>query len=153
MRHGGFARRERAQIPSFSRFWIFLLRIQAIFSRLEFPYQVGLRRVAPYNGFCLFSTNAAKWNSRAKPEKSRGDQGKRGSSGGGADQDRTGDLLNAIQALSQLSYSPTGMGRISQDRAAPVKAREPAAGLFGFEGAREDGGEDCSLKMVIDKAP
>ena len=28
--------------------------------------------------------------------------------GGGADQDRTGDLLNAIQALSQLSYSPTG---------------------------------------------
>ena len=26
---------------------------------------------------------------------------------GGADQDRTGDLLNAIQALSQLSYGPT----------------------------------------------
>ena len=24
----------------------------------------------------------------------------------GADRDRTGDLLNAIQALSQLSYSP-----------------------------------------------
>ena len=34
--------------------------------------------------------------------------GKRGYFGGGADQDRTGDLLNAIQALSQLSYSPTG---------------------------------------------
>ena len=27
--------------------------------------------------------------------------------GGGADRDRTDDLLNAIQALSQLSYSPT----------------------------------------------
>ena len=27
--------------------------------------------------------------------------------GGGANRDRTGDLLNAIQALSQLSYSPT----------------------------------------------
>ncbi len=27
---------------------------------------------------------------------------------GGADADRTRDLLNAIQALSQLSYSPTG---------------------------------------------
>ena len=27
---------------------------------------------------------------------------------GGADRDRTDDLLNAIQALSQLSYSPTG---------------------------------------------
>ena len=26
---------------------------------------------------------------------------------GGADQDRTDDLLSAIQALSQLSYSPT----------------------------------------------
>ena len=28
---------------------------------------------------------------------------------GGANRDRTGDLLNAIQALSQLSYSPTFM--------------------------------------------
>jgi hypothetical protein len=26
---------------------------------------------------------------------------------GGADEDRTHDLLNAIQALSQLSYGPT----------------------------------------------
>jgi hypothetical protein len=29
--------------------------------------------------------------------------------GGGADRDRTDDLLNAIQALSQLSYGPTIM--------------------------------------------
>jgi hypothetical protein len=29
---------------------------------------------------------------------------------GGADADRTRDLLNAIQALSQLSYSPTVRG-------------------------------------------
>src|SRR5512137_1028430 len=36
-------------------------------------------------------------------------KGKRGYFSGGADQDRTGDLLNAIQALSQLSYSPTGV--------------------------------------------
>jgi hypothetical protein len=27
---------------------------------------------------------------------------------GGAKRDRTADLLNAIQALSQLSYGPTG---------------------------------------------
>jgi hypothetical protein len=27
---------------------------------------------------------------------------------GGAERDRTAGLLNAIQALSQLSYSPTG---------------------------------------------
>jgi hypothetical protein len=30
--------------------------------------------------------------------------------GGGADRGRTGDLLNAIQALSQLSYGPTEVG-------------------------------------------
>jgi hypothetical protein len=30
---------------------------------------------------------------------------------GGAERDRTDDLLNAIQALSQLSYSPTGQVR------------------------------------------
>jgi hypothetical protein len=29
---------------------------------------------------------------------------------GGADRDRTDDLLNAIQALSQLSYSPSLCG-------------------------------------------
>ncbi len=29
---------------------------------------------------------------------------------GGAERDRTADLLNAIQALSQLSYSPTSKG-------------------------------------------
>ena len=29
---------------------------------------------------------------------------------GGADRDRTDDLLNAIQALSQLSYSPNKNG-------------------------------------------
>ena|GEM_PF-4168662 len=31
---------------------------------------------------------------------------------GGADRDRTDDLLNAIQALSQLSYSPTEVFKI-----------------------------------------
>ena len=31
---------------------------------------------------------------------------------GGAERDRTVDLLNAIQALSQLSYSPTKRARI-----------------------------------------
>ena len=31
----------------------------------------------------------------------------KGEENGGADRDRTDDLLNAIQALSQLSYSPT----------------------------------------------
>ncbi len=32
-------------------------------------------------------------------------------SNGGAERDRTVDLLNAIQALSQLSYSPTALNR------------------------------------------
>jgi hypothetical protein len=34
-----------------------------------------------------------------------------GSRIGGANRDRTGDLLHAMQALSQLSYSPTIKGR------------------------------------------
>ena len=34
---------------------------------------------------------------------------------GGADRDRTDDLLNAIQALSQLSYGPT-TGRILSEQ-------------------------------------
>jgi hypothetical protein len=34
--------------------------------------------------------------------------------GGGADRDRTDDLLNAIQALSQLSYGPT-TGRLHDE--------------------------------------
>ena len=59
---------------------------------------------------------------RRRSGKSNKNQGDQGFLGGGADQDRTGDLLNAIQALSQLSYSPTGMGRILQEAGASVKA-------------------------------
>jgi hypothetical protein len=33
---------------------------------------------------------------------------------GGADRDRTDDLLNAIQALSQLSYGPTNRSRLKR---------------------------------------
>ena len=40
------------------------------------------------------------------------DYGHQGNETGGADRDRTDDLLNAIQALSQLSYSPNS----EQDR-------------------------------------
>jgi hypothetical protein len=42
--------------------------------------------------------------------------------GGGAGGNRTRDLLNAIQALSQLSYGPTG-ARILTRHVEPVKAR------------------------------
>ena len=35
---------------------------------------------------------------------------------GGAGRDRTGDLLNANQALSQLSYSPLTGGALGRDR-------------------------------------
>jgi len=38
-----------------------------------------------------------------------------GSLFGGADEDRTHDLLNAIQALSQLSYGPTHDSGASDD--------------------------------------
>jgi hypothetical protein len=42
---------------------------------------------------------------------------------GGADRDRTDDLLNAIQALSQLSYSPTVICATHFD----LKNRRPVA--------------------------
>ena len=50
---------------------------------------------------------------------------------GGAGRDRTGDLLNANQALSQLSYSPlirkiSNRGRLDADRktsSRPIKER------------------------------
>src|SRR5258708_7590564 len=40
---------------------------------------------------------------------------------GGADRDRTGDLLLAKQALSQLSYSPAFTSRAAQHAAAPSR--------------------------------
>jgi hypothetical protein len=43
---------------------------------------------------------------------------------GGAGRDRTGDLLNANQALSQLSYSP-----VEGARGQPPGASGPGAGL------------------------
>ena len=45
---------------------------------------------------------------------------------GGARRDRTADLLNAIQALSQLSYDPVG------DEGIPVTPRAPFQPLSGF---------------------
>ena len=41
---------------------------------------------------------------------------------GGADADRTRDLLNAIQALSQLSYSPTRAQGFSANRKSLVES-------------------------------
>ena len=48
---------------------------------------------------------------------------------GGARRDRTADLLHAMQALSQLSYSPTEPGTLRM-RAQAVKNRAAAAGSF-----------------------
>ena len=45
----------------------------------------------------------------------------RGKVDGGADRDRTGDLLTASQALSQLSYSPTRGSVILQEDHGSVK--------------------------------
>jgi hypothetical protein len=48
---------------------------------------------------------------------------------GGADVDRTRDLLNAIQALSQLSYSPTADARPSANRKlSPQSIKETISG-------------------------
>ena len=48
----------------------------------------------------------------------------------GADQDRTGDLLLAKQALSQLSYSPTNESRLKTSSIVS-RRRESALALEG----------------------
>ena len=48
-------------------------------------------------------------------------RGRWGKTGGGADRDRTGDLLTASQALSQLSYSPTRVEIYYRKRARPSR--------------------------------
>jgi hypothetical protein len=45
---------------------------------------------------------------------------------GGAGRDRTGDLLNANQALSQLSYSPFGKNNRGRLDATARDKREPS---------------------------
>jgi hypothetical protein len=47
---------------------------------------------------------------------------------GGAERDRTVDLLNAIQALSQLSYSPTG-GSFKANLKTLAQSTKPLASL------------------------
>ena len=56
---------------------------------------------------CARATEGEILASDTKEGKSRPEGGSPDVSGG-ADRDRTDDLLNAIQALSQLSYGPTG---------------------------------------------
>src|SRR5687767_7998585 len=51
---------------------------------------------------------------------------------GGAERDRTVDLLNAIQALSQLSYSPTTEGAQNSTPAARRLNRARAIHDFGL---------------------
>ncbi len=55
---------------------------------------------------------------------------------GGARPDRTADLLHAMQALSQLSYSPTEAGTIRSVRR-PVKTRASCSELVQFIGLRQ----------------
>jgi hypothetical protein len=53
---------------------------------------------------------------------------------GGADRDRTDDLLNAIQALSQLSYGPTGTQSVPKEGVFVNASR--ASGIIGVPEAR-----------------
>ncbi len=56
---------------------------------------------------CYETTVSGFLEMKKNREVSGGTNVKPGSFIGGAERDRTVDLLNAIQALSQLSYSPT----------------------------------------------
>ena len=58
---------------------------------------------------------------------------------GGDNRDRTGDLLNAIQALSQLSYTPTGLDYNTR----LISSCQPQ----NFKGA-----ENCTLIFLLQEA-
>src|SRR5688572_21811588 len=49
---------------------------------------------------------------------------------GGGNRDRTGDLLHAMQALSQLSYTPNRRGGIISDQFLQGPSRLPATLVF-----------------------
>ena len=73
--------------------------------------------------------------------------------GGGDKRDRTADLLHAMQALSQLSYTPTGLSdwRPTEMRTIPmrfftVNTSEPSFFLF-FAG--EGAGRKGVAKVLI----
>src|SRR3954454_18293397 len=60
---------------------------------------------------------------------------------GGPDRDRTGDLMNAIHARSQLRYWPTWLGlagRTNLDRNALSRQRQTWPGSFGGRVDRSD---------------
>ena len=57
---------------------------------------------------------------------------------GGADRDRTDDLLNAIQALSQLSYSPTRGARLYVAPASVSRNRAATEGYVAGPGVLRD---------------
>ena len=56
-----------------------------------------------------------QWRSRAAPVRRGGV--------GGADRDRTDDLLNAIQALSQLSYGPVHRCAVGRQKAGGLQVK------------------------------
>ena len=64
---------------------------------------------------------------------------------GGAERDRTDDLLLAKQALSQLSYSPNAATRLALSR---VRQRhESLVGLDGFEPSTPALSRRCSNQL------
>ena len=57
---------------------------------------------------------------------------------GGATRDRTADLLHAMQALSQLSYSPFTEPRILEPDVAIVNKKQKALRLLPSSGLRSE---------------
>ena len=68
---------------------------------------------------------------------------------GGAKGDRTPDLLHAMQALSQLSYGPMGLGRIDPPWFRRVEEDTPTLdhrqGIWRLRSFGWSGGSDISL--------
>ena len=89
--------------------------------------KINREKFLNYVGFYLLDTRWRKLNViYIDGAKSKNPRRSEGSNFGGAKRDRTADLLHAMQALSQLSYSPTG----------PLYEPNPLGAEFG--GAKRD---------------
>ena len=75
-----------------------------LLNAISYPDEPGLRKPDSLHFFRIFKEQPKTTHGTAPSMRTLG--GKLGT--GGANRDRTGDLLLAKQALSQLSYGPVG---------------------------------------------
>ena len=80
---------------------------------ISYPDEPGLRKPDSLHFFRIFKEQPNKNSLRSASRMALGAEFQANADPGGANRDRTGDLLLAKQALSQLSYGPGNSGKNS----------------------------------------